>query len=321
MITNNDKPMCIVLVGLPGSGKSTYANEVLVYDSSGYHHPVVHSSDAIREELYGNINDQEHNDKVFQTLHKRIKMDLLAGKNVVYDATNINKRRRIHFLRSLHGVDFVPVCMVIATTKQECIRRNLLRDNPVPEEVIENMWKNYQPPHTHEGFDSINYLFSDPEGMTVGKFFDDAAIFDQRNSHHAFTLGEHSRRAMEYMLLLHDQSITRGVIPSYLFFATYLHDNGKLYTATETNKRGENDGEVHYYHHENVGAYNSMFYAFHAGFNDDDITEIANLIYFHMRPYTAWRSSTKAYDRDVAICGEDFIYSVLSIHQADIASH
>lgn len=39
----------IMLVGLPGSGKSTYAEEL---KREGY---IIHSSDAIREELTGDI--------------------------------------------------------------------------------------------------------------------------------------------------------------------------------------------------------------------------------------------------------------------------
>lgn len=84
-------PELIMLVGLPGSGKSTYAAE---YKEKGYH---VHSSDQIREELYHDIQDQTHNDKVFQTLHKRIKDDLKRGISCVYDATNLAMKRRIGF--------------------------------------------------------------------------------------------------------------------------------------------------------------------------------------------------------------------------------
>lgn len=53
--------------GIPGSGKSSWAEankEKLDF--------VIHSSDAIREEL-GDINDQSKNELVFTTLHKRIK--------------------------------------------------------------------------------------------------------------------------------------------------------------------------------------------------------------------------------------------------------
>ena len=63
-----------MMVGLPGSGKST-ATEYFakVYNAN------IHSSDDIREEIFGDVNDQEHNKEVFEILHKRIKEDIENG--------------------------------------------------------------------------------------------------------------------------------------------------------------------------------------------------------------------------------------------------
>ena len=68
-----------MMVGLPGSGKSWYAENKLP-------DAVIHSSDTIREELLSDISDQNHQELVFQTLHDRVLSDLRAGKDVVYDA-------------------------------------------------------------------------------------------------------------------------------------------------------------------------------------------------------------------------------------------
>lgn len=51
-----------MMVGLPGSGKSWYAGNKLP-------NAVVHSSDAIREEILGDVTDQSNQQLVFQTLH------------------------------------------------------------------------------------------------------------------------------------------------------------------------------------------------------------------------------------------------------------
>ena len=45
----------IMMCGLPGSGKSTYAEKL---EEEGY---IIHSSDKIREEL-GDVNDQSKNE-------------------------------------------------------------------------------------------------------------------------------------------------------------------------------------------------------------------------------------------------------------------
>lgn len=82
----------IMLVGLPGSGKSTYAEKL---KKEGY---MIHSSDAIREELTGDINSQDNNPEVFGVLHKRVKEDLKSGHSCVYNATNMSRKRRKAFL-------------------------------------------------------------------------------------------------------------------------------------------------------------------------------------------------------------------------------
>ena len=65
------KPTMTMMVGLAASGKSTYAKKI-VNDTDA----IILSSDAIRWELFGDETDQEHNQQVFQELHKRAKNGL-----------------------------------------------------------------------------------------------------------------------------------------------------------------------------------------------------------------------------------------------------
>ena len=73
VMNSNDWPSLLMLVGLPGSGKSTYIKN---HFNQNLH---VHSSDDIREELSGNVNNQDINKEVFELLHKRVKDDLKNG--------------------------------------------------------------------------------------------------------------------------------------------------------------------------------------------------------------------------------------------------
>ena len=124
----------VMMVGLPGSGKSTYADKL---KEKGY---VIHSSDNIREE-FGDINDQSKNNDVFVTLHRRIKTDLKDSKNVVFDATNLSRKRRMAFLRELKNIPCEKECVLIATPYEMCMAQNIKRDRKVPFEVIFNMLK------------------------------------------------------------------------------------------------------------------------------------------------------------------------------------
>lgn len=78
----------IILIGLPASGKSTYA-EKIKNDNT-----VVLSSDSIRKEIYGNESIQGNPKEIFDTLYSRMRSALSENKDVIVDATNINIRDR-----------------------------------------------------------------------------------------------------------------------------------------------------------------------------------------------------------------------------------
>lgn len=84
-------PTLAFLVGLPASGKSTFAKQK---EMSGYK---IHSSDAIRKELYGDENEQKDGDKVFQLLYKRVAQDLKNGKDCVLDSTGLTRKKTVCF--------------------------------------------------------------------------------------------------------------------------------------------------------------------------------------------------------------------------------
>ena len=323
----SNKPMMIMMMGLPGCGKSTLAAHISVsdgqiivmQDKSDENNPIIHSSDDLREELYGDASTQGDNNKLFVELHRRIKNDLRSGKNVIYDATNINKKLRISFLNELKNIDCRKVCIAVMTPYESCIENNKKRERVVPERVIRKMYKNWQPPHFHEGFDEIHFAFLCTEGghisnMPFHTLVDTMDAFDQENSHHALSLGEHCRRACQYCYDV--QASDKNLIT-----AAYLHDIGKLETKTRINSRGIDDGNCHYYQHHCVGAYLAMFYLTDGGYTIEDQCDIINMIYYHMHPYMSWKQSEKARKRDKELLGEELFASIMMLHEADLAAH
>lgn len=130
-----ENPKLFYLVGLPASGKSTKAKEL-----SKIYNAKIHSSDSIREEL-GDIDNQDNNDLVFRILHNRIFTDLMDGNSVIYDATNIRKKHRIHFLQLLESKKIAckKICFITAKPYERCLIHNIMRHKSVPFEVIKNM--------------------------------------------------------------------------------------------------------------------------------------------------------------------------------------
>ena len=62
-----DRPTCVILVGPPGCGKSTYGKKY----AEEHANTIVLSSDQIREELYGDASIQDDPARVFTLMQSR----------------------------------------------------------------------------------------------------------------------------------------------------------------------------------------------------------------------------------------------------------
>ena len=303
----------VMLVGIPASGKSTYGENL---KQNGYN---VHSSDAIRKEMYGDENNQSDNQKVFHELHRRIKDDLQNGISCVYDATNLNMRRRIAFLDEIKKFSCRKKCVLFAVPVDECKRRNENRERKVPDSVFDKMLRQFQCPYYYEGWDEIEVIHDDNLYEIP---FAEMDGFKQGNSHHLLTLGQHLKKAWMY---LYDNKIDlESVKPIELLAGCYLHDVGKLYTKDFHDTKGNVTKEAHYYGHENYGAYIVLCSLFQNRLScdtkDRDLYTVC-LINWHMRPYTAWEQSEKARERDIALIAEEMYKDIMLLHKADAAAH
>lgn len=320
-IAQSDKPVFIMLMGLPLSGKSTIIQNAFIQYGDKNKKPIIHSSDELRKELFGDINDQNHNHQVFQTLHRNIKRDLRRGVSTIYDATNLIKKRRIAFLNELKSINCEKVCICVLTPYGVCKNRNYKRtERPIPNNVLGRMYRQWCPPSLSEGFDDIilAYEYDDlsEKSYTLKHFFEDgvnANCIDQENRHHTLTIGKHCLKAYEY---INEHSNDR-----FLKLAALLHDCGKPFTKSIYNAKGEIDGDCHYYCHENCGAYDSMFYTDKLDISQDKRLDIANLIYYHMKPYTSWKDSEKSRRRDKGLLGNYLYECVMLLHEADEFAH
>ncbi len=304
-------PTLTMLIGLPGSGKSTYAKNNKTNDT------IICSSDNIRKELYGDINDQSHNQEVFTELHKRIKESLRNGQSVIYDATNINGKRRTAFLRELDAIPCRKVADCIAVPYDVCLKRNNKRDRAIPSSVIRRMYLNYQPPWWGEGFDVIAVIYNGIKQSAINYSMDALVrkieFFDQENSHHSLTLGKHCDKVFD---IVFEKSKS---VPVRM--AAFLHDEGKIFTKSRLNSRGEDDGNCHYYQHHCVGAYNSFFYTRSLDMSAAERIYVANLIYYHMHPFRQWSQSERAKNRDKRHLGIVLYDDIMLLHEADVAAH
>lgn len=301
----------ILMMGLPGSGKSTYANELATIFNAN-----IHASDAIREELTNDANNQEMNELVFQTLHKRIKNDLSNGKNCIFDATNISYKRRMSFLQELNNIPCYKVCVLMATPYEECLKQNASRDRIVPPSVIERMYRTFDVPWYYEGWDEIWVKYAPNSEESFGwahDWIEDMKTYDQENDHHTLTLGDHCWNAVKYI----DQHVINSASPTELRYATMIHDCGKPFCKTFKNSKGEITEQAHYYGHEHIGSYDSLFYE-KTCYN----LRVAVLIRWHMQPYF-WEkdNNEKLQNKYRKLWGEELYNDIIQLHKADKAAH
>lgn len=149
-----------MMVGIPGSGKTTVAKQAAEHLNLEYICP-----DDIREELTGDAGDQSANNVVWQKAHELANEALETDRSVIIDATytkEVDRRKDIALLRE-YGAQAV-VGMFVDTHPDIAIqRRSGEHDRKVKPWVIQRMWKNLveNPPSVDDGFDEVMRIHPD----------------------------------------------------------------------------------------------------------------------------------------------------------------
>jgi predicted kinase len=298
-----------MLVGLPASGKSTYGKKYAEQNGLTYF-----SSDDLRQELWGDVDDQKDHHIIFDELYKRAKKSLQSGKSVLIDSTNINDNRRRITIEEFKrfGAKFdIPISFVahyVNTNVGICKIRDENRERKVSKRVIERMYKGLQIPTYAEGWDDINIIFPEDEDdkawwnnidgnkcsiesmittdvsyntlfakLTTSDVFDDILNLAQDNPHHTFSVSRHTYYLWKDVLENYVGKTEEDKLQ--MLWTALLHDTGKYFCK----EFDEEKRLARFIGHENVSSQLACELLTYLGYNKEFVIKVCELIQNHMK--------------------------------------
>ena len=153
-------PKCTILVGVPGSGKSTWLIENRPKGAW------VVSTDNIIEGLADDYGFT-YND-IFKETIRFADMAMVArmldaaarGNDLYIDRTNMSAKSRMQFINKLKKYGYEFECVVFPTPDPEEWKRRLdsRPGKTIPQEAINRMVSLYEEPTEQEGFSKITFI-------------------------------------------------------------------------------------------------------------------------------------------------------------------
>lgn len=158
-------PELIVMVGIPGSGKSTWIANFLGFSGTIRKEYTVISSDNIIEDFaksegktYSDVFDK-YIKQASNLVQLNAKNAFESRDNVIWDQTNLSVKSRRKILKLVPD-EYYKIAVAFEPADMDEIWRRLENRSKetgktIPPHVVNQMVRNYSPPTKNEGFDKV----------------------------------------------------------------------------------------------------------------------------------------------------------------------
>lgn len=150
-------PKLFMLVGIPGSGKSTWIkNQSLTDDAI-----ILSTNNYIEDKALseGKTYSQAFEDHIFDAVSQMeddLKYAMQHGKDIIWDQTNLTaKSRRIKLQKVPGSYEKIAVVFDVPSDIKERLAKRESTGKIIPKEVINNMVESYEQPTRFDGFDKV----------------------------------------------------------------------------------------------------------------------------------------------------------------------
>lgn len=174
------KNKLFMLIGVPGSGKSTWINKGKFKEGYfGVGDTCIVSTDDIisaRANIEGKTYDEMFKDNIKDAeklMYKHVMWAVERGQNIVWDQTNLTKKSRAKKLIMIPD-EYQKIAVFFETPNEEELAKRLKNRNgkTIPEHVMDAMIEMIEYPEMSEGFDRIEYIENLPDIPVLGGEWD-----------------------------------------------------------------------------------------------------------------------------------------------------
>jgi len=154
----SEQPTYYCLIGMPGTGKSTYAKQLngVLVSSDDY-------LDKKASELGITYNDafQRFKNDAFKHHDDTLRSAISSGQSIIHDRTNLSSGARSKYLKQIPS-NYKKIAVVFTADRDDPDAWGKALSSrsgkAIPIDVLESMSKSFNHPRTSEGFDEIVHV-------------------------------------------------------------------------------------------------------------------------------------------------------------------